>query len=70
MLSISLEPEIERRLDALAKRTGKTKAHLAQQLIEQNIEDLEDVSIAEMRLADPRPALTGQEARKALGLDD
>lgn len=44
--------EIEERLTALAKRTGRTEAELAQELVSYGIEDLEDISIAEARLND------------------
>ena len=42
MFSIRLEPEIERRLSELAKRTGQTKTYYARELIESNLDDLED----------------------------
>jgi RHH-type rel operon transcriptional repressor/antitoxin RelB len=70
MLSIDLDPEIEQRLKALAKRTGKTEAELARELVEHNIEDLEDICIAEERLANPGTRLTSQQVRRELGLDD
>jgi predicted DNA-binding protein len=70
MLSIRLDPDIERRLRTLAKRTGRSEADLAQQLIELSFEDLEDIAIAEARLANPQPALTLDQVRKELGLDD
>ena len=70
MLSIELDPEIERRLEELAKRTGKTKAEQARELIEQTIEDLEDVAIAEARLASPGRLYTLEEVKRELGLDD
>jgi RHH-type rel operon transcriptional repressor/antitoxin RelB len=70
MLSIRLDPEIERRLSELAQRTGRTKSYYARELIEDNIEDLEDRYLAEARLEKRRPALTSQQVRKKLGLDD
>jgi RHH-type rel operon transcriptional repressor/antitoxin RelB len=70
MLSISLDPDIERRLSELAKRAGKTEADYARELVEQDIEDLEDISIAEARLANPGTRLTSEQVRKELGLDD
>lgn len=70
MLSIDLNPEIEQRLKALAKRTGKTEAELARELVEHNIEDLEDIALAEARLANPGTRLTSQQVRRELGLDD
>jgi hypothetical protein len=42
MLSIELDPDSERRLKALAKRTGKTEVELARELVEHNLEDLEE----------------------------
>jgi RHH-type transcriptional regulator, rel operon repressor / antitoxin RelB len=70
MISIDLDPEIEQRLKELAKRTGKTEAELARELVEHNIEDLEDICIAEARLANPGRTYTSEEARRELGLDD
>ena len=70
MLSIDLDPEIEQCLKELAKRTGKTEAELARELVEHNLEDLEDISIAEARLANPGRRLTSQEVRKGLGFGD
>jgi len=37
MLSIRLDPDIERRLSELAKRTGRTKSYYARELIEGSI---------------------------------
>jgi predicted DNA-binding protein len=67
MLSIELDPEIERRLSELAKRCGKTKADFARELLE---DDIDDIYKAEARLADPQPTLTLDQVRKELGLDD
>ena len=70
MISIDLDPEIEQRLKKVASRTGKTEAELAQELVKYGIEDLEDISIAEERLANPGQTFTLEEVRKELGLDD
>jgi RHH-type transcriptional regulator, rel operon repressor / antitoxin RelB len=67
MLSIDLDPEIERRLSELAKRSGKSPADFARELIE---DDVDDIYTAEARLADPQPTLTLGQVRKELGLDD
>jgi len=69
MLSIRLDPEIERRLSELAERTGRTKTYYARELIEGNIEDLEDRYLAEARLEKRRPTLTSRQVRKELGLE-
>jgi len=70
MLSIRLDPEIERRLAELARRTGRTKSYYARELIEGNLEDLEDHYLAEARLEKRRPPLTSRQVRRELGLDD
>jgi RHH-type rel operon transcriptional repressor/antitoxin RelB len=70
MLSIRLDPAIERRLSELAKRTGRTKSYYARELIEENIEDLEDRYLAESRLEKRSPSLTTEQVRKELGLDN
>lgn len=69
MLSIRLDPDIERRLSKLAKRTGRTKTYYARELIEGNIEDLEDRYLAEPRLEKRRSPLTSGQVRKELGLE-
>lgn len=50
MLAIRLPEEIEKRLDALARRTGRTKTYYARQAILEHLDDLEDVFLAEKRL--------------------
>jgi len=70
MLSIRLDPEIERRLAELARRTGRTKSYYARELIEGNLEDLEDRYLAEARLEKRRPPRTSRQVRRELGLDD
>jgi RHH-type transcriptional regulator, rel operon repressor / antitoxin RelB len=70
MLSITLDPEIERRLSEVAKLTGKTEADYVRGLIAQDIEDLEDLRIAEERFATLGRTFTLDEVRKELGLDD
>jgi RHH-type transcriptional regulator, rel operon repressor / antitoxin RelB len=70
MLSIRLDPAIERRLSNLARRTGRTKTYYARELIEGNLEDLEDRYLAEARLEKRRRPLSSQQVRKELGLDD
>lgn len=67
MLSLRLDLDVERRLDALARMTGRTKSFYVRALIEENLEDIEDRYIAEARLEKRRPALTSRQARKELG---
>jgi len=51
MLAIRLPEKIEKRLDRLAKRTGRTKTYYAREAILQHLEDLEDIYYAEKELA-------------------
>jgi RHH-type transcriptional regulator, rel operon repressor / antitoxin RelB len=50
MLALRLPPDIEKRLDDLAKRTGRTKSYYARQAIIEHLEDMEDIALAEERL--------------------
>lgn len=47
MLAIRLPEELESRLETLAKRTGRTKTFYVREAIEQHLEDLEDLYLAE-----------------------
>ena len=51
MLALRLSPDVEKRLEALAKKTGRTKSFYAREAILRHIEDLEDYHIAQRRLA-------------------
>jgi RHH-type rel operon transcriptional repressor/antitoxin RelB len=50
MLAIRLPEKIEKRLDRLAKRTGRTKTYYAREAILQHLDDLEDIYFAEKEL--------------------
>lgn len=54
MLALRLPPDIEKRLAALAKATGRSKSFYAREAIEEHIADLEDVYLAAQRLEDVR----------------
>jgi len=51
MLALRLPPEIEKRLDALAKKTGRSKSYYVREAILRHLEDLEDYHLARRRLA-------------------
>jgi len=51
MLALRLPPQIEQRLDALAKKTGRTKSYYAREAILRQIEDIEDYYLAQRRLS-------------------
>lgn len=54
MLALRLPPDIETRLDELARRTGRSKSFYAREAIVEHLEDLEDVYLAEKSLQDLR----------------
>lgn len=74
MLAIRLPVEIENRLDALAKATGRNKTYYAREAILEHLDDLEDVYLAEQRLIDIRSGKTQtiplEEVMKRYGLED
>jgi len=70
MIAIRLPAEIDDRLAALAKRTGRTKTYYAREAILRHIEDLEDTYIAIERLEHPHRRLSMEEVQKGIGLDD
>ena len=68
MLAIRLKPELEQRLDRLAKKTGRTKTFYAREAIEEHLEDLEDYYLALEVLQSPGRIYTAEEAKLELGL--
>ena len=51
MLALDLPPEIERRLDALARRTGRSADDHVREAIEEHLDEIEDIDLAESRIA-------------------
>lgn len=68
MLAIRLPDEIERRLQALADKTGRSKTYYAREAILSYIEDMEDTYLAQERLAAPGRRLTLDEVERDLDL--
>ncbi|MBE0448591.1 MAG: TraY domain-containing protein [Actinobacteria bacterium] len=54
MLALRLPSEIEERLEALAKATGRTKSFYAREAILEHLDDLEDIYLAEKTLEQVR----------------
>lgn len=69
MLAIRIPDEIDIRLEALAKRTGRTKTFYAREAILRHIEDMEDAYVALERLKNPGKRLTMDEVEATLGLE-
>ena len=59
MLALRLPAEIEERLDALAKETGRSKSFYAREAIVAHLDELEEIYLAESRLEDLRAGRSG-----------
>jgi RHH-type rel operon transcriptional repressor/antitoxin RelB len=74
MLALRLPEEIEQRLDDLAAKTGRTKTYYAREAVIEKLEEMEDYYLAVSRyekfLKEGGKALSAEEVRKRLGLDD
>jgi RHH-type rel operon transcriptional repressor/antitoxin RelB len=72
--SIRLPEDIERRLEVMAEKTGRTKAFYIREMILNHIDEMEDYYLAadvveRLRKGQGR-TFTAQEVRQDLGLDD
>jgi RHH-type rel operon transcriptional repressor/antitoxin RelB len=63
MLALRLPPDIEKRLDVLARKTGRTKSYYARQAILEHLDDLEDIALAEARLRETGETLSWEEVK-------
>jgi len=61
MISVRLPDQVEKRLDTLAKETGRTKAYYVREAIEEHLEELEDIYTAVKRLEKPAKRWTLKE---------
>jgi RHH-type rel operon transcriptional repressor/antitoxin RelB len=73
-LSIRLDDDLAARLERLARTTGRSKSFYVKQAIEDHIEDLEDLYIAQKvleRIADGRERLIPlEDLERKLGMVD
>ena len=72
--SIRLDKDTEDRLDALAERTGRTKAYYLREIITKGLDDIEDYYLAEataerIRKGEER-ILTLEDVERDLDLED
>ena len=70
MLAIRLPEALEERLDRLAQATGMTKTSLAREAIQEHLDDLEDLLLAQARARRNRKAIPMEELERELGLAD
>jgi RHH-type rel operon transcriptional repressor/antitoxin RelB len=71
MLAVRLDEATERRLEALAAKTGRTKTFYAREAIATHLDDLEDFYLAEERMRTFRQgdAIPLEQLKAELGLD-
>lgn len=72
-ISVNLGKDIEARLAHLAKATGRTKTFYLRQLVEEHLDDLEDVYLAQQALERIRAGeatVPLEQVMKDLGMED
>jgi RHH-type rel operon transcriptional repressor/antitoxin RelB len=70
MLALRLPKEIEERLEALVRKTGRSKSYYVRQAILEHLDDLEDYYLAVERLESHLPGIPLDEVERRLGLPD
>ena len=73
-VSLCLPDDVSRRLQQLADRTGRSKTFYMLEAIQEHLDDLEDLYLAEQRLIDLRAGKSGtvplDGMMKRYGMDD
>lgn len=70
MIAVRLPSRIEKRLEKLARKTGRTKTFYVREAILQYLDDLEDYHLAAQRLEENLPGVPLEEVERRLGLED
>ena len=72
MLAVRLDPDLDARLTAVAKRTGRSKSFYAREALREKIEEMEDIALREEALRDPDlgQRISHEQMRRELGLGD
>ena len=69
MLAIRLPSEVEKRLDELASKTGRTKTYYAREAILNYLDDLEDTYLGLNRLEKPGKRCSQDDLEKGRDLE-
>jgi RHH-type transcriptional regulator, rel operon repressor / antitoxin RelB len=69
MIAIRLPNEIEKRLDLLAKKTGRTKTYYIREAVIDHLEELEDIYLSLDRLEKPAKRWSLDDLEKEIDLD-
>lgn len=67
MTTVRLGPEIEKRLDQLAQKTGRTKSFYLRKALEDHLDDIEDYYLGMLALEKTKRTYTPEEAKRELG---
>ena len=72
MLAVRLDPDLEARLTAVAKNTGRSKSYYARQALIEKIEEFEDIAVLEevLKTYDPSTNQSLDDVMRELGLED
>jgi RHH-type rel operon transcriptional repressor/antitoxin RelB len=68
-LSIRLPDEIDKRLDCLSSKTGRTKTYYVREAILDHLEEMEDVYISLRRLEKPQRTYSLEDVENKLDLE-
>lgn len=71
MLAVRLPPRMEKKLESLAKKTGRSKSYYVRKALQENFEDMADVAMADevrARIEAGEPVYTHEEVVAILGL--
>lgn len=52
-ITVRLGEKLEKRLEELAKVTGRTKTYYVRQAIEEKLDEMEDIYVAQQRIEEP-----------------
>jgi RHH-type rel operon transcriptional repressor/antitoxin RelB len=68
VVGVRLEPELEERLERLAKETGRTKSYYAKEAIRQYVEDREDYLLGIAALEKHKRTVSLEELERKYGV--
>lgn len=68
MIAVRLPDEIEKRLDLLAKKTGRTKTYYIREAVIDHLEELEDIYLSLDRLEKPAKRWSLDDLEKEIDL--
>lgn len=68
MLAIRVSDDVEKRLQSLATKTGRTKTYYARKAIYEFLDDMEDTYLALDRIENPQKTWTQEELEASIDL--